>query len=116
MKYGFRGSNLSTDAEKNSLIEEEDVGSDIYCANCRYCILFRKSSSSEDDNYVLRVKCAQEQWRKKLGDEKMYKYFTVARRTVGKCSLYQDMGDLKSFLRSLRKNLPVRDEIYAVKK
>lgn len=90
--------------------------SGIFCANCKYCVLFRKVNSSSKDHYVLRVKCAKERWRKKLGDEKMYKYFTVARRTVEKCDMYFEMGDLKTFLRILRKNLPVRDEIYTVKK
>lgn len=88
----------------------------IYCANCRYCVLFRKSSGLEGKEYLLRIKCTQEQWRKKLGEEKMYKYFTVARRTVEKCDSYKDMGDLGDFLRILRKSLPVRDEAYSYKK
>ena len=53
---------------------------------------------------------------KKLGEEKMYKYFTVARRTVEKCDDYKEMGDLRSFLKTLRKSLPVRDEVYTIKK
>ena len=88
----------------------------IYCANCRYCVLFRKAGGTDGKQYLLRVKCKQEQWRKKLGEEKMYKYFTVARRTVEKCDSYKDMGDLSDFLRILRKSLPVRDEVYPIKK
>ena len=88
----------------------------IYCANCRYCVLFRKAGGTNGKQYLLRVKCKQEQWRKKLGEEKMYKYFTVARRTVEKCDSYKDMGDLGTFLRILRKSLPVRDEVYPIKK
>ena len=88
----------------------------IYCANCRYCVLFRKAGGTDGKQYLLRVKCKQEQWRKKLGEEKMYKYFTVARRTVEKCDSYKDMGDLGDFLRILRKSLPVRDEVYPIKK
>ncbi len=49
----------------------------IYCANCRYCVLFRKASGIDGSQYLLRVKCTQEQWRKKLGEEKMYKYFSL---------------------------------------
>ena len=72
----------------------------IYCANCRYCVLFRKSSGLEGKEYLLRIKCTQEQ----------------ARRTVEKCDSYKDMGDLGDFLRILRKSLPVRDEVYSYKK
>jgi hypothetical protein len=32
-------------------------------------------------------------WRKKLGEEKIYKYFTVARRSISGCSAYEPMGD-----------------------
>lgn len=88
----------------------------IYCANCLHCKLFRKTSGLDGNQYLLRVKCVREQWRKKLGEEKMYKYFTVARRTVEKCDNYKDMGDLESFLRILRRSLPVRDEVYPIKK
>lgn len=90
--------------------------SGIFCANCKYCVLFRKSSGIDGNQYLLRVKCIQEQWRKKLGEEKMYKYFTVARRTVEKCEDYKEMGDLRTFLKILRKSLPVRDEVYTIKK
>lgn len=89
--------------------------SSIYCANCRYCVLFRKLSGLDDTRYLLRVKCVKEQWRKKLGEEKMYKYFTVARRTVESCTEYKEMGDLRTFLKILRKTLPVKDEVYTVK-
>ena len=115
-KYRLGEYNLTQNEKNIELLDEEGSDLGIYCANCMYCVLFRKVNSSNDENYVLRVKCTKEQWRKKLGDEKMYKYFTVARRTVEKCGLYQEMGDLKSFLRVLRKNLPVRDEIYTIKK
>lgn len=98
--------------EQNEQLSETGI----YCANCRYCVLFRKASGIDGNQYLLRVKCAQEQWRKKLGEEKMYKYFTVARRTVEKCDNYKEMGDLRSFLKTLRKILPVRDEVYTIKK
>lgn len=99
--------------------EEEDDDKDngkIHCANCRHCILLRKTTGTEKANYLLRVKCEKEMWKKKLGEEKLYKYFTVARRTVEKCDEYEEMGELKLYLRMLRKCLPVRDEIYAVKR
>lgn len=99
------------DLENNEKLEE----SSIYCANCRYCVLFRKSSGVDSAQYLLRVKCTQEKWRKKLGEEKMYKYFTVARRTVEHCPCYKEMGDLRTFIKILRKTLPVKDEVYNLK-
>ncbi|MEK6796046.1 MAG: hypothetical protein AABZ39_14790, partial [Spirochaetota bacterium] len=80
-----------------------------------YCVLFRKLTSDKS-RYTLRVKCSREMWKKKLGEDKMYKYFTVGRRTVKKCPAYMEMGDLKLFLRMLRKSLPVRDEVYTISK
>lgn len=103
---------MNSNEELNDII---DPGS-IYCANCKHCVLFRQMSAADDNQYLLRVKCTQEQWRKKLGKEKMYKYFTVARRTVTSCPDYKEMGDLRTFLKILRKNLPVRDEVYNIKK
>ena len=100
----------------NEELNEQLSETDIYCANCRYCVLFRKSSGIDGNQYLLRVKCIKEQWRKKLGEEKMYKYFTVARRTVEKCEDYKEMGDLRSFLKALRKSVPVRDEVYIINK
>jgi hypothetical protein len=52
-------------------------------------------------------------WRKKLGEEKVYKYFTVARRSKEDCSSYEPMGEPKEFLKELRKTLPIKDEIYS---
>ena len=98
--------------EQEPLIELDGI----YCANCRYCVLLRKENESNKKEYYLRVRCIKEQWRKKLGEEKMYKYFTVARRTVEKCDCYKDMGDLEIFLGILRRSLPVRDEVYPIKK
>lgn len=104
------------DEDEDDDDDEEDGAGKIYCANCRYCVLLRRAAVNDRGHYHLRVKCSKEMWKKKLGEEKLYKYFTVARRTVNKCDLYAEMGDLKSFLRVLRKSLPVRDEIYTVKK
>jgi hypothetical protein len=62
--------------------------------------------------YQLRVRCTAGKWKKKLGDEKFYKYFTVARRSLDECDSYEPMGDSKEFLRELRRSLPIKDETY----
>lgn len=83
----------------------------IYCANCINCKLVR-SANEDGDAYYLRVKCAAGKWRKKLGEEKIYKYFTVARRSIDECDAYEPMGDPREFIRELKKSLPIRDEAY----
>lgn len=83
----------------------------IYCANCIHCKLV-PSSPDGDDRYFLRVRCAAGKWRKKLGEEKVYKYCTVARRSLDGCDSYEEMGDTREFIRELKKSLPVKDEIY----
>ena len=85
-------------------------GNKIYCANCMQCKLV---PSETDKGQVLRVRCGAGLWKKKLGDEKLYKYFTIARRTADSCDYYEPMGDLKEFLKDLKRNLPVRDEVTA---
>ena len=87
----------------------------IYCANCIHCKLFR-SPKGEANQYGLRVRCDAGKWRKKLGEEKVYKYFTVIRRTLEECDAYVPMGEVEIFLKELRKNLPIRDEIYSPSK
>jgi hypothetical protein len=84
----------------------------IYCANCINCKLVR-SASEDGDEYYLRVRCAAGKWRKKLGGEKIYKYFTVARRSIDECDAYEPMGDPREFIRELKKNLPIKDEVYS---
>ncbi len=83
----------------------------VYCANCLNCVLV-KTPAGVKNKYLLRVRCSAKQWKKKLGEEKLYKYFTVARRTMAACSDYESMGELKSYLKDLRKNLPIKDELY----
>jgi hypothetical protein len=51
-------------------------------------------------------------WKKKSGEEKVYKYFTLVRRTVSVCGFYEPMGDAKTFIKELKDSLPVKDEIY----
>ena len=88
------------------------IASKIYCANCIHCKLVRISAASAGQ-YNLRVRCTAGKWKKKLGDEKLYKYFTVARRSLDDCDSYEPMGDSKEFLRELRRSLPIKDEDYA---
>jgi hypothetical protein len=52
-------------------------------------------------------------WKKRSGEEKVYKYFSIIRRTPDQCKLYDHMGEEKSYIKELRKSLPVKDEIYS---
>jgi hypothetical protein len=92
---------------------EEFHSEKIYCANCIHCKLI-PAKPENDDRYVLRIRCAAGKWKKKLGEEKMYKYFTVIRRYLDFCDSYGEMGDTKEFIRELRKTLPNKDEFYVL--
>jgi hypothetical protein len=92
---------------------EEFQSGKIYCANCIHCKLV-PSRQENGRSYVLRVRCAAHRWRKKLGEEKYYKYFTIFRRYLDECDAYEDMGDAREFIRELRRTLPGRDEIFLV--
>jgi hypothetical protein len=95
-----------------NIVEAEDICFDkIYCANCIHCKLV-KIPVGDGSQYHLRVRCDAGKWKKKLGEEKFYKYFTVARRSIETCEPYEPMGDLKDYLRDLKKSLPIKDEIY----
>lgn len=83
----------------------------VYCANCIHCKLVRIPTGS-GCQYYLRVRCTAGQWRKKLGEEKYYKYFTVARRSLDTCNYYEPMGEARDYLRDLKKTLPIKDEVY----
>jgi hypothetical protein len=92
---------------------EEEFSSDkVYCANCIHCKLI-KVATGDASQYSLRVRCEAGKWRKKLGEEKVYKYFTVIRRTVEQCDAYGAMGDAGIFHKDLKRNLPIKDEIYS---
>ena len=93
-------------------VKPEIATDKIFCANCINCKLVRSPSGSPDE-YYLRVRCAAGKWRKKLGDEKVYKYFTVARRSLDSCEAYVPMGDAKEFIRELKRTLPIKDETYS---
>ncbi len=92
--------------------DDEFTTDKVYCANCTHCKLIRISAGN-GSQYYLRVRCDAGMWKKKLGEEKVYKYFTVARRTLDECEYYEPMGDIKDFLKELKKNLPIKDEIYS---
>ena len=83
----------------------------LFCANCVHCKLVPTPAHGAG-RYYLRVRCDAGKWKKKLGEEKIYKYFTVARRAIDCCDSYEDMGDPKEFMRDLKKSLPDKDEIY----
>ena len=87
-------------------------GSRVFCANCTHCKLVR-TPAGNGSQYYLRVRCDAGLWKKKLGEEKVYKYFTVARRTIETCPMYEPMGDAREYLKELKKNLPIKDEIYS---
>ncbi|WP_245584594.1 hypothetical protein [Spirochaeta cellobiosiphila] len=98
-----------------AMIENEETVSaqdKVYCANCSNCKVV-KIAVGNGSQYQLRVRCAAGKWRKKLGDEKYYKYFTVARRSMLSCDSYEPMGDSKEFIKDLKNNLPIKDEIYS---
>jgi len=84
----------------------------IFCANCTNCIVIRHNEQ-EQDKYVLRVKCTKNKWVKRSGEEKLYKYFTVARRIMDDCDGYIESGELFPYIKNLRKELPIKDEIYS---
>ena len=87
----------------------------IYCANCAHCRVVRMYESDQD-KYILRVRCEKKQWSKRSGEEKLYKYFTVARRLQPNCEHYQEMGELLPYIKNLKKELPIKDEIYTIRK
>jgi hypothetical protein len=83
-----------------------------YCANCLNCIVIRQI---EADKYILRSRCTKRKWVKRSGEEKLYKYFTVARRVVEDCDMYEEAGELFPYLKNLRQDLPIKDDIYSLK-
>ena len=83
----------------------------VFCANCNHCIVVRQKEG-EDGKYILRVRCDKKRWSKRSGEEKLYKYFTVARRMQPDCESYQEMGELLPFVKNLKRELPIKDEVY----
>jgi N-acetylglutamate synthase/N-acetylornithine aminotransferase len=90
----------------------------IYCANCRHCKLLTSTalgssviplSVDGEDQNVPRIRCAAGKWKKKLGQEKLYKYSTIIRRYLDYCDAYEAMGDAREFIRELRKTISDKD-------
>lgn len=107
-----RAANLMVDTETEEKTDTENKKEGkIYCANCIHCKLV-PASPDGDDRYYLRVRCDAGKWRKRLGEEKVYKYCTVARRSLDYCDAYEEMGDSKDYIRDLKRSLPVKDELY----
>jgi hypothetical protein len=97
---------------KDDPAEDQDFhAGKIYCANCIHCKLVPEKSEG-DARYVLRVRCAAGKWKKKLGEEKHYKYCTITRRYLDSCDDYEEMGDTRTYIRELKKSLPEKDELY----
>ena len=61
--------------------EQKGTNGRVYCANCSHCVVFKQPIESTDA-YVLRVRCSIGMWKKKSGDEKIYKYFSIIRRIL----------------------------------
>jgi hypothetical protein len=97
--------------EATEVETDAGVGTRIYCANCIHCKLL-PTPAEQSGRYRLRVRCDAGKWRKPLGEEKIYKYFTVARRSIDSCEAYEDMGEAEDYLRDLRSLLPTSDEEY----
>jgi hypothetical protein len=91
--------------------ESEFHSGKIYCANCIHCKLV-PSKITGDGRYVLRIRCSAGKWKKKLGQEKLYKYCTITRRYLDDCDTYEEMGDTRNFIRDLKRSLPEKDELY----
>jgi hypothetical protein len=105
--YEYLSQSIATAESEGPVVPER-----IFCANCIHCKLVPAPADAEG-SYRLRVRCEAGKWRKKLGEEKVYKYFTVARRSIEQCDSYEDMGDAMEFIKDLRKLLPSTDEIYS---
>jgi len=104
--------------QKQDIAEILDQGIDetydsgkIFCANCIHCKLV-PAPANQVGQFYLRVRCSEGKWKKKLGGEKQYKYFTVTRRSIDCCDSYEPMGEADDFINDLRRTLPIRDEIY----
>jgi hypothetical protein len=97
--------------ERDEFKDEEFHSGKIYCANCGHCKLIPAKPDGLEA-YLLRVRCTAGKWKKKLGEEKMYKYCTITRRYLDECDAYEEMGDTREFIRDLRKTLPNKDEPY----
>ncbi|NNM54441.1 MAG: hypothetical protein HKM05_06935 [Spirochaetales bacterium] len=92
-------------------VEQDTVYGKIYCANCAHCKVVRVPAG-DGSQYLLRIRCAAGKWKTRNGVEKLYKYFTITRRSLLSCESYCSMGDTRGYLRQLRSLLPQKDETY----
>ncbi|WGK69685.1 hypothetical protein P0082_02135 [Candidatus Haliotispira prima] len=92
--------------------EESGKTGKTYCANCINCKLVK--ALTDDGVSIQKVRCDAGHWKKKLGEEKLYRYATVARRTMRLCPDYDEMGEPKAFMKELKKTLPSKDDAYTV--
>ena len=92
--------------------QSEEHAGKVYCANCIHCKLVPVPEENSPGQFYLRVRCAAGKWKKKLGGEKIYKYFTVTRRSIDFCDAYESMGEDNSFISDLKNTLPIRNELY----
>ena len=74
-----------------------------------------RRSALISNQYLLRIHCVKNMWKKRIGEVKYYKYFTAARRSVESCDFYEPIGDdnVKEYLKELRKTLPIKEEVYS---
>jgi hypothetical protein len=91
--------------KREVIMQEEQFQSRIYCANCFHCKLLSEVKNSS----ILRIRCAAGKWRKKLGQEKLYRYCTIARRFSEVCEAYDEMGESSDFIRELRRTMMVEE-------
>ncbi len=110
---------MSGRADAKGFIMNEKSGNNskkehIYCANCVHCKLV--PTPAGEGSYVLRVRCSEGKWLKPSGEEKIYKYCTVAHRSIDFCEAYDPMGDVNEYIRDLQETLPAVDEVYHVAK
>lgn len=103
--------NNQTSTEVEQEISSCEQTDKIYCANCSHCKVVA-SPAGVADQFYLRVRCDAGKWRKKMGEEKIHKYFTVTRRSIAYCDSYEPMGEPEEFIRDLKKELPSKDETY----
>jgi hypothetical protein len=64
---------------------------------------------------IFCANCAKKKWRKRTGEEKIYKYFTVGSRVMEECSEYSKMGNLQPYAKNFLKELPIKDTEYTLK-
>ncbi|MDR2393631.1 MAG: hypothetical protein LBD93_05715 [Treponema sp.] len=116
--YQERGNRACTGVCEESFQDSAIYQGKIYCANCIHCKLLTGTllasspislSVDGEDRYVPRIRCAAGKWKKKLGQEKLYKYSTIIRRYLDYCDAYEAMGDAKDFIRELKKNISHKD-------